>query len=104
MYYVGSFAQTSRVLFVVMKNWGFAFPDEIKWLKLHYMNKMQLWSDETESMAENENPYNKQSYLILQPLWSEYTVYTSVWTQRTGLYFVFSLEDNSALHVTEISK
>lgn len=29
-YYVGSFAQTSKVLFVVMKNGGFVFPDQIK--------------------------------------------------------------------------
>lgn len=50
-----------------------------------------------------KSPDNEQSYLPSWGLEDEYTVST-LWAQRGDLYFVLSLEDNSALHIVEISR
>jgi len=54
-----------------------------------------------------QNLCQKIKTLITDSLISSFNpcgVNTLVWTQRTGLYFVFFLEDSSALHIAEISR
>lgn len=86
-----------RVLFVVMQNWGFVFPDQIKWLKHHHMNKMQLWSDKTESMVEKWNPYNKQS--LSHPSVPVNTLYVLEYELR-GQAFILSSLLKTIVHCT----